>query len=621
MTTGRPSIWIISPAADLGLLILTPLAIIPLVSWLAATQLTAEAIGLGVFAFASLGHHLPGLMRAYGDADLFAQFRWRFLLAPPLAIGLCWLSFITFRLHGLELLLLLWATWHILMQTYGFMRIYDRKQGAISSWHANWDFAACITVFAAGVVFSDARMYGFAETIALAGGPLIAPLWLAAARLLVGAAAIVILMGYLVVALRARQRVAQANWLKILLLSSTALLYWWSGNLSVHLLVGVAMFDIFHAIQYDAICWYYNRRRAEKGGRGAGVLARLFHARWWALPVYVAAIAAFGGLGLWGRSTTSEPIAQIAMTLFAASAMLHFYYDGFIWKVSQPKTSENLSIEPVATTSAAIRPSRHMAYWGAFAGVVLVLGLLEVNNSAGSTESQRLEALAALTPEVPELQLRIGQYALRQHRYDDALTAATAAAVRRPQSFDARLAMADADYALGRLDDAARAYSAARAIRPADRSSDAQLADIYFRQGSAHLKHADYVAAKESLAQCLQIMPDHIQAHYQAGSVALLTDQPQEAAMHYRRCVELDPNFTSAYNNLGAALYQLDDLIEAADAYNHSIALEPRQAESHYNLALVFISQGDIAKGRRSVLQAASLGQHPSPEVLRAVGL
>jgi tetratricopeptide (TPR) repeat protein len=619
-SAGRNSIWIISPTADLGLLILTPLAIIPLVSWLAATQMTPETIGLLVFAFASLGHHLPGLMRAYGDRELFAQFRWRFLLAPPLAVGVCWLSFMVLKLHGLELLLLLWATWHILMQTYGFMRIYDMKQGQVGRWHANWDFYACLTVFAAGFVFSDIRMFGFAETLSLAGVPLFGPLTLAVARWLVGIAAVVILAGYLLVALRAKQSVSRANWLKILLLASTALLYWWSGNLSVNLLVGVAMFDIFHALQYNAIVWYYNRRRAEKGGTRAGLLPWLFNARWWALPLYVGAIALFGGVGLWSRSGEPGLVPQIAMTLFAASAMLHFYYDGFIWKVSQPQTSENLSIDSKQASPLAIKPSRHAVGWLAFGGLLLMLGTLELRANSDPVAEARLATLAELTPEVPELQLRVSQQALADGRYQAAYDSAQSALGTRPRWFEARLARADAALALARWEEAAADYRAASDMRPADHSFDSQLAEAYFRQGEAAVQQEQYTAALAALQQCLELRPQHAQAHYQMGNAILLTEGPERAAHHFRQCVESQPEFTEGYNNLGAALYQTHDLPAAAAAYRQSISLRPDYAAAHYNLALVLISQGETADARRSVMQAASLGQHPSPEVLRAVG-
>ena len=69
-------------------------------------------------------------MRAYGDRELFARYRWRFLLAPPLILAAT-LWFSARDLHGLLLLVFTWDIWHVLMQHYGFMRIYDAKQGEI----------------------------------------------------------------------------------------------------------------------------------------------------------------------------------------------------------------------------------------------------------------------------------------------------------------------------------------------------------------------------------------------------------------------------------------------------------------------------------------------------------
>src|SRR3954463_2663370 len=124
--------WIVSPAWDLAYLVLTPVLIVPAVLLTARYWLTHEQIYLAVISFASLGHHLPGFMRAYGDSELFRRFRYRFLLAPPLFLAVA-AVFSVNHLHGLELLLLFWATWHVLMQTYGLMRIYDLKRGAASA--------------------------------------------------------------------------------------------------------------------------------------------------------------------------------------------------------------------------------------------------------------------------------------------------------------------------------------------------------------------------------------------------------------------------------------------------------------------------------------------------------
>ena len=50
---------------------------------------SAEDIYLFVAAFGAMGHHLPGMIRAYGDRALFQRFRWRFICAP---IFLSWFA-------------------------------------------------------------------------------------------------------------------------------------------------------------------------------------------------------------------------------------------------------------------------------------------------------------------------------------------------------------------------------------------------------------------------------------------------------------------------------------------------------------------------------------------------
>lgn len=58
------SSWIVSPAWDFSFLIASPLVIIPVMAILASEAVTPEHLALAVFAFATVGHHLPGYMRA-----------------------------------------------------------------------------------------------------------------------------------------------------------------------------------------------------------------------------------------------------------------------------------------------------------------------------------------------------------------------------------------------------------------------------------------------------------------------------------------------------------------------------------------------------------------------------
>ena len=64
----RGPLWVFGPAQDLALLIATPILILPLALLLGGRE-TAYTVGLLVAGFGALGHHLPGMMRAYGDRD------------------------------------------------------------------------------------------------------------------------------------------------------------------------------------------------------------------------------------------------------------------------------------------------------------------------------------------------------------------------------------------------------------------------------------------------------------------------------------------------------------------------------------------------------------------------
>ena len=293
------------------------------------------------------------MLRAYGDRELFRQHRWRFLLAPPLVLALSWTFFIGLKLHGLELLLLFWATWHIMMQTYGFLRIYDAKRGRTGRWAARLDFWACTAVFASGVLFSDARLLGVVETMQQTGLPVFGPEVLSALRWLVGGASAAVLGTYLVVAV-AGGKSGGVHYPKLLLLAGTALLFWFAGRLSVNLLIGVAMFEVFHAVQYFAIVWFTSRRRATTHGEHFGPLGVVFRSGRWGMAVYLAAIAAFGSIAFWGRWSGWSVAPAAAMMLFSASAMLHFYYDGFIWRVRRRPTRDGLNI---AAPAAADEPA------------------------------------------------------------------------------------------------------------------------------------------------------------------------------------------------------------------------------------------------------------------------
>lgn len=627
-------------------LVLTPLAIVPAVLVAVRQWLTPEQVYLAVISFASLGHHLPGFMRAYGDRELFRRYRWRFLLGPPLvfatalvftppsgvasALGLAWT-----HLHGLELILLVWGTWHGLMQTYGFMRIYDVRRGENDRRTARLDHALCVAIFVAGVVFSDTRMFAMAGAMWQCGLPLFGPETLSAVRWAVGAASVAVLVAYVADALSRQRRGAPVNGVKLLLAAVTGWFWWYCGRLSTNLLIGVAMFEIYHAVQYNAIVWIYNRRLLERARERFGPLGFMFRDRLTMLGVYLGAIAAYSSI----RFFTAQPndrmfsadlanAHQWLIAAFVTSSMLHFYYDGFIWKVSETKTRENLVDDPIVAPSFErfVPGLVHAAKWGTLAAIGAALMAAEWQYQGPNHDQRQAaqrSALANLTPTVPEAAMLASQEALARGDAAGAADLARRAALARPSSHQSQAELAWALMEAGNYADAKQPLEQALSLAPdhwqyhcdlgetCEQLGEMEPAEREFRESiklapsesepwdrlSRLLLRQDRLAeATEALTHLVKLNGESAEAHYLLGLASLKQGDPARAVPPLRKATQLDPNHFQAWLQLGDALMALAKPQAAGDAYQHAVALRPKVAEARVGLADALLQSGRAAE-------------------------
>ena len=173
MTTAAPQGWIISRQWDFLFFIGTPLLSLA-VLLLAANYFTSADIALFVLAFFAVGHHLPGLMRAYGERELFGRYKARFIVAPLVITA--FVSWSVFNGHlGFFIFLALWDMWHFFMQHYGFMRIYEVKRRRPSPLSARLDWWLTAVWFGYVIAASPHYLINFFRALP--------PLWLWAVRL------------------------------------------------------------------------------------------------------------------------------------------------------------------------------------------------------------------------------------------------------------------------------------------------------------------------------------------------------------------------------------------------------------------------------------------------------
>ncbi len=270
----RRNLWILNSWRDLILYVGTPLLLIPLFG-LAQTRWNAQDIYIFVGAFGATGHHLPGMIRAYGDRALFERFRWRFIFAPIFLVAVC-ASFYVWDLKAIILVLFFWGVWHGMMQTYGFCRIYDAKTGTFAKLNRHLDFAVCALWFATGVFLSSDRMGETLGVFYASGGPFIQPWLLHAAQQVLLALAVIGTILFLVNFVRMWSSNARPNPVKLALLATSIAFWWYCNNWVANILAGIALFEVFHDVQYLSLVWVYNRNRVEKDRSIGGFMRFVF---------------------------------------------------------------------------------------------------------------------------------------------------------------------------------------------------------------------------------------------------------------------------------------------------------------------------------------------------------
>jgi hypothetical protein len=252
--------------------------------------------------------------RREGRAGLFAGLA---VAAAALVSGV-WLATGSFRC--LLLVDFVWNAWHFGAQHAGIARIYGRRAGQAA--------AALEKHLVRGlVVYTILQVPGWpAAWLGTRAGAVLGPLdvaaWLVAAWLVVSAWSV-----------PGRARAGHAVYV-----TSVALLYaamlaavrQGSPPLRDGLFVAAAL---MHATEYLAIVTHYARGRASGGSSGA------FQdlARTWGL-VLVAFVVVVGTADV----LTQRHALELAVGLNLAAALLHYAYDGLIWRLRRPATAQAL---------------------------------------------------------------------------------------------------------------------------------------------------------------------------------------------------------------------------------------------------------------------------------------
>ena len=355
--------------------------------------------------------------------------------------------------------------------------------------------------------------------------------------------------------------------MKMTLLVSSIAFWWYCNNGVQNILVGIALFEVFHDVQYLAIVWIYNRTRVERDTSIRGFMRFVFRRSGALIGVYVGLVLAYGAIGFTQSAVSAEWIRHGLIGIVTASALLHFYYDGFIWKVREPETRTMLGIKgPAAAAPASPRlwPAwvRHSLRWAA---LVVPFGALCATQLLGRVVPpvERTAKVAEVLPNDAQAQLNYGnalhKEALsspelneeaRRTRIEEAKRKYEFAISRKPDFAEAEFWLGNAWSDLGELDLAIQHYERSLLLDPKNGKCESHLAGILVWKGQRTEARRRY---EHSLSHGLLTQPDLQIAHKELADILRGDGEYDAAIAHYEEALRIQPDFKEARDNLSFA--------------------------------------------------------------------
>jgi hypothetical protein len=316
----------------------------------------------------------------YLDREIFARHRRRFICAPlilgaallatPVLLkasvpsgalsigGLRWPG-VDFPLKVLITAVVfgagLWNIWHTLAQKYGILRIYSAKarnqnEASVPGWVDRLFVMGWLPLIASYVAppFADAILTEFwiarwfLEPIVgwlVIAEPIAAPI---AAAFAIASSAIFTAFEWRTHRFRNRPRLSMAIGIGSL----------WICFVLIDPIKVYLAFAFSHGLEYMVFVWAYQRRRYASPRSPQPVMARLLEHPWLTYSTYTLALGAayvllqqWEGFSLWDVPNFRVGEMKLGAWIFywgVFQSILHFYFDGFLWKTRRPEVRMSL---------------------------------------------------------------------------------------------------------------------------------------------------------------------------------------------------------------------------------------------------------------------------------------
>ncbi len=341
---GRQRRWIHRPVVDLAIAFCW-VPVVALVRYVEPSRSTLAIVMSGVFLLSFL-HQPLTLALVYGDGERYRQhrhvYRWSPLLFVAAIVGLLYFNLVLLAIIGG-----LWNAEHTLMQRYGLTRIYGRKGGDD---HGRVERGLLIALLVSALAWTaaDTDTPQRLRQVSLGGnnrrGVEALTSFADVARWLVVPLIVVTVVLFARWLWLEARRGADANPAKWAYMGATVALV---STMFVDPVAGLMGYVAAHAVEYFVIVHQsLGRRYVANDAAPASPLRHAVRAR----PGRVGFLAAYVALVL-GIVTALQwwaPVVVFGAVYFTLGA-LHIFYDGFLWKLRDPKVAASLAVTGSST--------------------------------------------------------------------------------------------------------------------------------------------------------------------------------------------------------------------------------------------------------------------------------
>jgi hypothetical protein len=304
----------------------------------------------------TFAHRHFSLPYVYLDRQVFVQRRLRFIVAPVLMVAALLASPPLWRTPGgraaigaVAFAAALWNLWHVYMQKYGILRLYNAKaRGAgpgVPGWVDRWLILGWMPLY---FVYLGPAHRDLLVEHARAVDAYLLPLvdTLARLRPLLLLPSIACVAASLLVFLRHERRTFGLRHPARLSMAAAMTLLAASFLVCNPLKVYLA-YAFSHAVEYMVFVWAFQRRRYAGATTQVTAMARLLRRPW---LFYAVLLAVTGGGYVWLRYYGQYVFAHHPPIVLAGTpaarwiffwgiyqSLMHFDYDGVLWRMRQPQ--------------------------------------------------------------------------------------------------------------------------------------------------------------------------------------------------------------------------------------------------------------------------------------------